>query len=127
MKLVQGQMYTVSVKEIVPAGAVVTLEDGSTQLVHISNISNMFVRDVGNFLEVGQTLEAEAVEGRARPVELSFKHLDLHPLPKAKESGKRNAPRSEYGYYKDEDEEDRGRRSHSPKPKNKKRKFPQMY
>lgn len=79
MSISVGELYDVTVLRMLPVGAVVRLVDGTTELIHISNISEKFVRDPANFLDVGQTYQAMGVAGKAHPVELSLKHLKLHP------------------------------------------------
>lgn len=58
-------------------GAFVQLEDGSSGLVHISEISKNFVKDIKDFLYVGQTVKVVALatehDGKKR---LSIKRAD---------------------------------------------------
>ena len=58
-------------------GAFVQLEDGSSGLVHISEISKNFVKDINDFLYVGQTVKVVALatehDGKKR---LSIKRAD---------------------------------------------------
>ena len=63
------------------SGAIVQLDDGSTALIHISRISDKFVADIRDFVQVRGEYVARGVAGTARPVELSLKHLDLRPDP----------------------------------------------
>lgn len=79
MELVLGNHYTVKVLRTIPAGAIVELDDQTTALIHISNISEKFVRDPINFVDVDGVYDAEAIEGKAHPIELSLKHLKLRP------------------------------------------------
>lgn len=79
MNLAVGQSYKVKVVKFTQAGAIVELEDKSTQFIHISQISDKFVHSIGNFLTIGNTYDAVAIEGKARPVELSLRHLHLNP------------------------------------------------
>lgn len=78
MNLVLGEHYNVVVVKFVSSGIVVRLEDRSTELIHTSRISDKFVKDPANFVQVDQILDAECVEGRTRPLELSLKHLNLN-------------------------------------------------
>lgn len=77
MQLEVGRDYDVTVVKILPVGAVVELEDKSTELVHISNIANCYVRDVADFVSVGETYVATCEEGKNRPVQLTFLPLNL--------------------------------------------------
>ena len=78
MNLVLGEHYNVVVVKFVSSGVVVSLEDQSTELIHTSRISDKYVKDPANFVQIGQKLDAECVEGRSRPLELSLKHLNLN-------------------------------------------------
>lgn len=73
MKLVVGETYDVTVEKILPYGAIVRMKDNSTQLIHISNISERFVKDVNDFVAVGETLKADCIAGKVKPEELSIK------------------------------------------------------
>lgn len=78
MKLVKDNLYTVTVEEVKESiGIIVSMEDGTTNLIHISNISNEFVRDISDYVEIGKMYVALCIEGKKRPLELSLKHLDL--------------------------------------------------
>lgn len=73
-----GEKYQVKVESILPIGAVVRMPDNRTELIHISQIASCFVDSVENFVSVGETYEAEVVEGRGKkPIQLSLKHLGL--------------------------------------------------
>lgn len=73
-----GEKYQVKVESILPIGAVVRMSDSSTELIHISQIASCFVDSVENFVSVGETYEAEVVEGQGKkPIQLSLKHLGL--------------------------------------------------
>lgn len=80
MNLSGGQKYKAQVVRIIKKGAIVQLEDDTTELIHLSNISNCFVSDVRQFLRPGDYVEALGIVGKARPVELSLRHLDLKPI-----------------------------------------------
>lgn len=73
-----GEKYQVTVESILPIGAVVRMPDDRTELIHISQIASCFVDSVENFVSVGETYEAEVVEGQGKkPIQLSLKHLGL--------------------------------------------------
>lgn len=78
-QLVVGESYQVTVKSIIKSGAVVELQPGWTELIHISNMSSGFVSNVEDYVKVGCTYEAKAKEGKVKPVELSLSHLNLGP------------------------------------------------
>lgn len=77
MDLILNNKYDVIVIRFIKSGAIVQLIDGSTELIHLSNISNTFVSDPASFLDIGGSYEAICVEGKARPTELSLCHLNL--------------------------------------------------
>lgn len=82
MGLEIGKFVDVEVIRIIDKGAVVRLEDGHTELIHLSKVSNKFVRDVNDYLAVGDRLKAEVVKGTYKETELSIKYLDLSPKKK---------------------------------------------
>lgn len=77
MQLVVGDKYLVIVSHIVNAGVVVKLSDNSTQLIHLSNISDQFVRSPADYVRPGDKYEAECICGFNGKVQLSLKHLKL--------------------------------------------------
>lgn len=77
-----GKFVDVEVIRIIDKGAVVRLDDGHTELIHLSKISNKFVRDVNDYLSVGDRLKAEVIKGTYKESELSIKYLDLSPKKK---------------------------------------------
>ena len=85
MGLEIGKFFEVEVIRIIDKGAVVRLEDGHTELIHLSKISNKFVRDVNDYLAVGDRLKAEVIKGTYKEAELSIKYLDLSPKKKEEE------------------------------------------
>lgn len=85
MGLEIGKFVDVEVIRIIDKGAVVRLEDGHTELIHLSKISNKFVRDVNDYLAVGDRLKAEVIKGTYKEAELSIKYLALSPKKKEEE------------------------------------------
>lgn len=73
MKLEVGKTYEVEVVKVLSYGAIVKMEDDSTQLLHISNISDKFVRDVNDFVKVGTKIKVDCIKGSVKPEELSIK------------------------------------------------------
>ena len=88
MKLEIGKTYDVEVVKVLSYGAIVKLEDGSTQLLHISNISDKFVRDVNDFVKVGEKIKVDCIQGKVKPEELSTKAYTQGFDPYAKQSKK---------------------------------------
>lgn len=62
-------------------GAFVLLEDGSTGLIHISRVSDRFVKDIHDFLTIGQSVEATLLsKDENGKIALSLKEEDHRPL-----------------------------------------------
>lgn len=84
----EGKLYMADVSEIFEGrvfsimnfGAFVRLKDGSTGLVHISEITDGFVQDVKDYLKVGQTVNivvlAEEPDGKKK---FSIKRVASQP------------------------------------------------
>ena len=72
-----NEVMSGSVSASMSFGAFISLEDGSTGLVHISEISKNFVKDVNDFLSIGQQVRVVAMatdhDGKKR---LSMKKAD---------------------------------------------------
>jgi len=84
MKLTVGETYEVEVVKVLKYGAIVKMSDGSTQLLHISNISEKFVRDVNDFVKEGDKIKVDCIQGKVKPEELSIKNYtkDFNPYAK---------------------------------------------
>lgn len=73
MKLSIGETYDVTVVKVLPYGAIVKMPDKSTQILHISNISDNFVKDVHDYVNVGDKIKVDCIAGKVKPEELSIK------------------------------------------------------
>lgn len=80
MELEIGKKYDVKIVKIIKVGAIAELSDGSTELIHLSNISNQFVDDVSKFVIVGHTYQSTCQQGKTKPAELTLRPLDLKPI-----------------------------------------------
>lgn len=62
---------------IKPYGAFVGFEDGITGLIHISEISNKFVRDISHFVDIGEycMLKIIDIDKQHKQLRLSYKAL----------------------------------------------------
>ncbi len=98
MELALGQKYQVKVVKITPRYIVVSMPDDTTEIIHISQIANCFVKYTSDFVSVDQTYEAEAVEGNNRPVELSLKHLDLKSTYRPRQAPAERRSESKYAH-----------------------------
>jgi len=56
-----GDIVKGKVSGVEDYGIFLLLEDGTTGLVHISEISDSYVREVGDYASVGQTLSAKVI------------------------------------------------------------------
>ena len=61
MSVTVGNIYTGKVLKIKPFGAIVSLPGGVPGLVHISQITNGFVQDVGDVLAIGDEVDVRIV------------------------------------------------------------------
>ena len=84
MKLTVGETYEVEVIRVLKYGAIVKMSDDTTQLLHISNISERFVRDVNDFVKVGDKIKVDCIKGKVKDEELSIKEYtkDFNPYAK---------------------------------------------
>lgn len=80
MRLELGKKYMVTAVKCLPYGAVVELEDKSTKFIHISKLSDSFVSNVEDVIEVGSSYEATAVKGKVHEVELSLKQTKTNKM-----------------------------------------------
>ena len=73
----KGQVVEVVVTGIAKFGAFVSLEDGSTGLIHVSEISDCYIQDISSFLKVGEKYKAMIIgEGeKENTYQLSIKKL----------------------------------------------------
>ena len=74
MAVEAGQIVRGSVVRLMQYGVLVRLEDGSTGLVHISEIDNNFVRDVADYFQVNDPVIVKILAfGERGKIELSVK------------------------------------------------------
>ena len=109
------------VNAIMPFGAFVQLEDGSSGLVHISEISEEFVKNVGDLLHMGQTVKVLCMgtehDGKKR---LSIKKATAILKARGEEGTVLDVPgenRNEGGFKKREERKPRRDRERKPAPK----------
>lgn len=84
------------VSGITKFGAFVDLPDGSTGMVHISEVSNRFVSDINEVLKVGDTVKVKVLSNENNKISLSIKQTmpkpDKKPKPKPKRQPYKPAP-----------------------------------
>ncbi|MER2192719.1 MAG: S1 domain-containing post-transcriptional regulator GSP13 [Solibacillus sp.] len=76
-----GDVLTGKVTGIQPYGAFIALDEDTQGLVHISEITYGFVKDVGDFLKVGDeiTVKVLEVDADGRKISLSIRELKEAP------------------------------------------------
>ena len=77
MRLEIGEKYVGEVTSIEPYGAVLKFDDNTTHLLHISHISDQFISNVGDYIQVGDKLEVFALPGKVKPVELTIRESEI--------------------------------------------------
>ncbi|MEG0384189.1 S1 domain-containing post-transcriptional regulator GSP13 [Solibacillus cecembensis] len=86
-KIEVGDVLTGTVTGIQPYGAFVSLDEQTQGLVHISEITYGFVKDVGEHLSVGDNIEVKVLEvdEEQRKISLSIRELQVVPHHRKKE------------------------------------------
>ena len=79
MELTVGAIVEGTVKSIANFGAFITLPDGKTGMVHISDVSNSFVNDIHDHLTEGQTVKVMVTGIDGNKIGLSMKRLEAKP------------------------------------------------
>lgn len=76
-----GEVISGKVTGVQPYGAFVALDDETQGLVHISEITYGYVKEVSEFLSVGQEVEVKVLEidGEAGKISLSIRALQERP------------------------------------------------
>ncbi|MGN1400213.1 MAG: S1 domain-containing post-transcriptional regulator GSP13 [Bacillus sp. (in: firmicutes)] len=76
-----GQVLTGTVKGIQPYGAFVALDENTQGLVHISEVTHGFVKDVNDHLKIGDevTVKVLAVDEAAGKISLSIRATQEAP------------------------------------------------
>ncbi|CAM3201803.1 S1 domain-containing post-transcriptional regulator GSP13 [Filibacter tadaridae] len=92
-KYVAGEELSGKVTGIQPYGAFVALDDETQGLVHISEITYGFVKDIHEFLTVGQEVNVKVLEvdDRAGKISLSIRALMEEPPSNKKDERPRKS------------------------------------
>ena len=94
MELTVGAIVEGKVKSITNFGAFISLPEGKTGLVHISEVSNTYVSDVRQHLTEGQDVKVLVIGTENGKINLSIKRLE--PKPQRDNGPQRGfAPRKE--------------------------------
>ena len=84
MKYRAGQIVEGKVSGIQPYGAFVELDEHISGLIHISEISDGYVRDIGRFVKIGDTVRVKIIDfdeetNQARLSLKALKHIRVRP------------------------------------------------
>ena len=76
-----GDKLEGTITGIQPYGAFVALDNGTTGLIHISEIKSGYVADIHDVIEVGQTCQAQVIDVDEfnHKISLSLRTLEKHP------------------------------------------------
>lgn len=82
-----GEVVTGKVTGIQPYGAFVALDEESQGLVHISEITYGYVKDVADFLKVGEEIQVKIldIDEKSEKISLSTRALQEAPPQKKKD------------------------------------------
>lgn len=88
MELTVGAILEGKVKSITNFGAFISLPEGKTGMVHISEVANAYVSDIRQHLTEGQDVKVMVIGLENGKVNLSIKRLE--PKPQRENGGNRN-------------------------------------
>jgi S1 RNA binding domain protein len=89
MSLEIGTIVTGKVVSILPFGAFVEIEKGKTGLVHISEIAADYVKDIGDYLKVGDSVRVKLISIDPKgKISLSIKKALAEEKPASPEPAK---------------------------------------
>ena len=116
MAVETGQIVQGTVVRLFPYGVLVRLDDGTTGLVHISEIDQNYVRDVADYFQVNDPVTVRILaSGERGRVELSVKQAlgEGETLPQRAPSPEGEAPREARPPAENRDNRDSGPRRES--------------
>ena len=101
MELTVGAVLEGKVKSITNFGAFISLPEGKTGMVHISEVANAYVSDIRQHLTEGQDVKVMVIGNENGKINLSIKRLE--PKPQRPQGGRTEgfrggAPRQEGGF-----------------------------
>lgn len=79
MELTVGTVVEGKVKSITNFGAFISLPEGKTGMVHISEVANTYVSDLRQYLTEGQDVKAMVIANENGKINLSIKRLEPKP------------------------------------------------
>lgn len=80
LKYEKGKIVTGCVTGIEKYGVFIGLDEFYSGLIHISEISNNFVKNVNDYVKIGETIKVKVIESDEENyhVKLSIKDIDYH-------------------------------------------------
>lgn len=57
-----GEIYTVQVKEVKPYAAFIVFDDGTSGMLHISELSDKFINDIERYVAPGDKINVKLLE-----------------------------------------------------------------
>lgn len=75
----KGKIYKGEITSVEPYGAFVKMENGFTGLIHISEISNAFIKNIDNIFKKGDYIYVEVLEvnNNLKQLKLSVKNISF--------------------------------------------------
>ena len=116
MELTVGAILEGKVKSITNFGAFISLPEGKTGMVHISEVANAYVSDIRQHLTEGQDVKVMVIGLENGKINLSIKRLE--PKPQRENGGNRN------GNYRDAPRQDGGNYRSAPQGQNRPQRAP---
>jgi S1 RNA binding domain protein len=93
MELTVGTVLEGKIKSITNFGAFVTLPEGKSGLVHISEVANAYVSDIRQHLTEGQDVKVMVIGVEGNKINLSIKRLEAKPQSRPSNRENTAAPR----------------------------------
>lgn len=91
--IIDGKIIPVTVVAVTGSGVIVQVDNTEyTAFIHISKIANDYVKDVNDYISIGDKFSAKGIRSGAKP-ELILSHLDLKPVYKKAEPKKEYKPK----------------------------------
>ncbi|MGN1027385.1 MAG: S1 RNA-binding domain-containing protein [Faecousia sp.] len=91
MELTVGAVLEGKVKSITNFGAFISLPEGKTGMVHISEVANAYVSDIHQHLTEGQDVKVMVIGNENGKINLSIKRLE--PKPQRPQGGRTDTHR----------------------------------
>ncbi|CAI9766538.1 unnamed protein product [Fraxinus pennsylvanica] len=100
-ELIPGATFAGKVRSIQPFGAFVDFGAFTDGLVHVSNLSNTFVKDVGNVVSVGQEVTVRLIEANTETGRISLTMRESDDASK-KDGNDKSRPPRKFGQRREE-------------------------